>query len=110
MEESKVINNDNINNTDMSLLQSTGMLTPILLILGDGTVTPPVEEEPVLLEEDEETKYKAVINSEYESKIPTITFESNASSQCDVNYVIAVTELDKNMPVSYDSQNYNNNI
>ena len=105
MEESKVINNDNINNTDMSLLQSTGMLTPVLLILGDGTVTPPVEEEPVLLEEDEETTYKAVINSEYESKIPTITFESNASSQCDVNYVIAVTELDKNMPVSYDSQN-----
>ena len=105
MEESKVINNDNINNTDMSLLQSTGMLTPVLLILGDGTVTPTVEEEPVLLEEDEETTYKAVINSEYESKIPTITFESNASSQCDVNYVIAVTELDKNMPVSYDSQN-----
>ena len=105
MEESNLINNDNINNTDMSLLQSTGMLTPILLILGDGTVTPTVEEEPVLLEEDEETTYKAVINSEYESKIPTITFESNASSQCDVNYVIAVTELDKNMPVSYDSQN-----
>ena len=102
MEESKVINNDNINNADMSLLQSTGMLTPILLIVGD---TPPVEEEPVLLEEDEETTYKAIINSEYESKIPTITFESNASSQCDVNYVIAVTELDKNMPVSYDSQN-----
>ena len=102
MEERKVINNDNINNTDMSLLQSTGMLTPVLLIVGD---TPPVEEEPVLLEEDEETTYKAVINSEYESKIPTITFESNASSQCDVNYVIAVTELDKNMPVSYDSQN-----
>ena len=57
MEESKVINNDNINNTDMSLLQSTGMLTPVLLILGDGgTVTPPVEEEPVLLEEDEESE------------------------------------------------------
>ena len=103
MEESKVINNTY--NTDMSLLQSTGKLTPILLILGDGTIMPPVDEEPVLLEEDEETTYKAVINSEYESKIPTITFESKASSQCDVNYVIAVTELDKNIPVSYDSQN-----
>ena len=80
--------------------QASGTLTPILLILGDGTTT---DEEPVLLEED--TIYKAVINSDYESNIPTITFESKATSWCDANYVIAVTELDKNMPVSYDSTN-----
>ena len=144
MEESKVINNDNINNTDMSLLQSTiggnattnntlnkddlqevtgggggivtpttivdgsetsqqtGTLTPVLLILGDSTTT---DEEPVLLEEY--TTYKAVINSDYESNIPTITFESKATSWCDANYVIAVTESDKNIPVIYDSTNFN---
>lgn len=149
MEESKVINNDNTYNTDISTSQSTiggnsitnntlnkddlqeviggggggivtppttivdgsetsqttGSLTPILLILGDGTDTPDVEEEPVLLEEDTETTYKAVINSKYESDIPTITFESKASSRCDANYVIAVTESDKNTPISYDSKN-----
>lgn len=82
--------------------QTTGTLTPILLILGDGTST---DEEPVLLEEDENTTYKAVINQTYESDIPIITFESEASSKCDANYVIAVTESDKNIPVSYNSKN-----
>ena len=82
--------------------QASGTLTPILLILGDGTTT---DEEPVLLEED--TTYKAVINSDYESNIPTITFESKANSWCDANYVIAVTESDKNIPVIYDSTNFN---
>lgn len=82
--------------------QYTGTLTPVLLILGDGPTT---DEEPVLLEED--TTYKAVINSDYESNIPTITFESKATSWCDANYVIAVTELDKNIPVIYDSTNFN---
>lgn len=82
--------------------QTTGTLTPILLILGDGTST---DEEPVLLEEDGDTTYNAVINSYYESNIPIITFESEASSKCDANYVIAVTESDKNIPVSYNSKN-----
>ena len=83
--------------------QQTGTLTPILLILGDGTTTPDVDEEPVLLEED--TTYNAVINLDYESNIPIITFESEASSKCDANYVIAVTESNKNIPVSYNSKN-----
>ena len=83
--------------------QQTGALTPILLILGDGTTTPDVDEEPVLLEED--TTYNAVINLDYESNIPIITFESEASSKCDANYVIAVTESNKNIPVSYNSKN-----
>lgn len=85
--------------------QTTGTLTPILLILGDGTTIPDVDEEPVLLEEDGDTTYNAVINSYYESDIPIITFESEASSKCDANYVIAVTESDKNIPVSYNSKN-----
>ena len=80
--------------------QTTGTLTPVLLILGDGTTT---DEEPVLLEED--TTYKAVINSDYESNIPTITLKSNQQSYSNSNYVIAVTELDKNIPVIYDSTN-----
>ena len=83
--------------------QTTGTLTPILLILGDGTTTPDVDEEPVLLEED--TTYNAVINLDYEYNIPIITFESEASSKCDANYVIAVTESNKNIPVSYNSKN-----
>ena len=83
--------------------QQTGTLTPILLILGDGTTTPDVDEEPVLLEED--TTYNAVINLDYEFNIPIITFESEASSKCDANYVIAVTESNKNIPVSYNSKN-----
>ena len=83
--------------------QQTGTLIPILLILGDGTTTPDVDEEPVLLEED--TTYNAVINLDYEFNIPIITFESEASSKCDANYVIAVTESNKNIPVSYNSKN-----
>lgn len=82
--------------------QMTGTLTPILLILSDGTST---DEEPVLLEEDGDTTYKAVINQTYESDIPIITFKSEASSKCDANYVIAVTESDKTIPVSYNSKN-----
>ena len=82
--------------------QTTGTLTPILLILGDGTIT---DEEPVLLEEDEDITYKAVINSDYESNIPTINLEGSEVSYCDANYVIAVTETDKNIPVSYSSTN-----
>lgn len=89
-----------VDSTEIS--QTTGTLTPILLILGDGIST---DEEPVLLEEDENTTYKAVINQTYESDIPIITFESEASSKCDANYVIAVTESDKNIPVSYNSKN-----
>ena len=80
--------------------QASGTLTPILLILSDGTTT---DEEPVLLEED--TTYKAVINSDYESNIPTITLKSNQQSYSNSNYVIAVTELDKNTPINYDSTN-----
>lgn len=146
MEESNLINNDNIYNTDMSTSQSTiggnattnnkfnkddlqevtggggggivtppttivdgsetsqttGSLRPILLILGDGTS---IDEEPVLLEEDGDTTYKAVINLDLESDIPIITFKSEASSKCDANYVIAVTESDKTIPVSYNSKN-----
>ena len=145
MEESNLINNDNIYNTDMSTSQSTiggnattnnkfnkndlqevtgggggvittpvvsedndieqqasDNLTPILLILGDGTIT---DEEPVLLEEDEDITYKAVINSDYESNIPTINLEGSEVSYCDANYVIAVTKLDKNTPINYDSTN-----
>lgn len=50
--------------------QTTGNF--ILLILGDGTITPDVEEEPVLLEEEGNTTYNAVINSEYKDRVPTI--------------------------------------
>lgn len=82
--------------------QATGPLTPILLILGDGTS---IDEEPVLLEEDGDITYKAVINSDYESNIPTINLEGSEVSYCDANYVIAVTETDKNIPVSYNSKN-----
>ena len=82
--------------------QASDNLKPILLILGDGTIT---DEEPVLLEEDEDITYKAVINSDYESNIPTINLEGSEVSYCDANYVIAVTETDKNIPVIYDSQN-----
>ena len=82
--------------------QASDNLTPILLILGDGTIT---DEEPVLLEEDEDITYKAVINSDYESNIPTINLEGSEVSYCDANYVIAVTETDKNIPVSYSSTN-----
>ena len=80
--------------------QASDTLTPILLILGDGTTT---DEEPVLLEED--TTYKAVINSDYESNIPTINLDGSEVSYCDANYVIAVTKLDKNTPINYDSTN-----
>ena len=82
--------------------QASDNLTPILLILGDDTIT---DEEPVLLEEDEDITYKAVINSDYESNIPTINLEGSEVSYCDANYVIAITETDKNIPVIYDSQN-----
>ena len=82
--------------------QASDNLKPILLILGDGTIT---DEEPVLLEEDEDITYKAVINSDYESNIPTINLEGSEVSYCDANYVIAVTETDKNIPVSYSSTN-----
>ena len=85
--------------------QQTGTLTPILLILGDGTTTPDVDEEPVLLEEEGDTTYNAVINLDYESNIPTINLEGGEVSYCDANYVIAVTESDKNIPVSYNSKN-----
>lgn len=80
--------------------QASDNLTPILLV--DGTIT---DEEPVLLEEDEDITYKAVINSDYESNIPTINLEGSEVSYCDANYVIAVTETDKNIPVSYSSTN-----
>ena len=80
--------------------QASDNLKSILLILGDGTTT---DEEPVLLEED--TTYKAVINSDYESNIPTITLKSNQQSYSNSNYVIAVTKLDKNTPINYDSTN-----
>lgn len=86
-------------------VDGSGTLKPILLILGDGTSTPDTDEEPVLLEEDSETTYKAVINKDYESDIPIITFKSDASTWCDANYVIAVTESDKTIPVSYNLQN-----
>ena len=82
--------------------QASDNLKPILLILGDGTIT---DEEPVLLEEDEDITYKAVINSDYESNIPTINLEGSEVSYCDANYVIAVTETDETIPVIYDSQN-----
>ena len=82
--------------------QASDNLKPILLILGDGTIT---DEEPVLLEEDEDITYKAVINSDYESNIPTINLEGSEVSYCDANYVIAVTETDKNIPVSYSLTN-----
>lgn len=85
--------------------QTTGTLTPILLILGDGTTTPDVEEEPVLLEEDEDTTYNAVINSEYKDRVPTINLGGSEVSYCNANYVIAVTETDENIPVSYSSTN-----
>lgn len=85
--------------------QTTETLTPILLILGEGTTTPDVDEEPVLLEEDEDITYKAVINSDYESNIPTITLKSNQQSYSNSNYVIAVTETDKTLPVSYEPTN-----
>ena len=85
--------------------QASDNLKPILLILGDGTTTPDIEEEPVLLEEDEDITYKAVINSDYESNIPTINLEGSEVSYCDANYVIAVTETDETIPVSYSSTN-----
>lgn len=84
--------------------QATGNLTPILLILGDGTTIPDVEEEPVLLEEDGDTTYNAVINSEYKDRVPTINLGGGEVSYCDANYVIAVTETDENIPVSYNSK------
>ena len=149
MEESNLINNDNIYNTDMSISQSTiggnattnnkfnkndlqevtggggggivtqstaivygtetsqttGNLAPILLILGEGTTIPDVEEEPVLLEEDKDITYNAVINSEYKDRVPTIKLDGSEVSYCDANYVIAVTETDETIPVIYDSQN-----
>ena len=83
--------------------QATGTLTPIILILGDGTTTPDVDEEPVLLEED--ITYNAVINSEYKDRVPTIKLDGSEVSYCDANYVIAVTETDETIPVIYDSQN-----
>lgn len=82
--------------------QTTGTLTPILLILGDGIS---IDEEPVLLEEDGDTTYNAVINSEYKDRVPTINLEGGEVSYCDANYVIAVTETDENIPVSYNSTN-----
>lgn len=85
--------------------QTTGTLTPILLILGESTTTPDVEEEPVLLEEDEDITYNAVINSEYKDRVPTIKLDGSEVSYCDANYVIAVTETDETIPVIYDSQN-----
>ena len=87
--------------------QTTGTLTPIpiLLILGEGTTTPDVEEEPVLLEEDEDITYNAVINSEYKDRVPTIKLDGSEVSYCDANYVIAVTETDETIPVSYSSTN-----
>ena len=85
--------------------QTTGTLKPILLILGDGTITPDVEEEPVLLEEEGNTTYNAVINSEYKDRVPTINLGGGEVSYCDANYVIAVTETDENIPVSYNSKN-----
>ncbi|WQJ51358.1 MAG: hypothetical protein [phage Lak_Megaphage_RVC_AP4_GC26] len=85
--------------------QTTGTLTPILLILGEGTTIPDVEEEPVLLEEDEDITYNAVINSEYKDRVPTIKLDGSEVSYCDANYVIAVTETDETIPVIYDSQN-----
>ena len=83
--------------------QATGTLTPIILILGDGTTTPDVDEEPVLLEED--ITYNAVINSEYKDRVPTIKLDGSEVSYCDANYIIAVTETDETIPVIYDSQN-----
>lgn len=85
--------------------QASDNLKPILLILGDGTTIPDVEEEPVLLEEDGGITYNAVINLDYESNIPTINLEGSEVSYCDANYVIAVTETDENIPVSYNSKN-----
>ena len=85
--------------------QTTGNLAPILLILGEGTTIPDVEEEPVLLEEDGDTIYNAVINSEYKDRVPTINLGGGEVSYCDANYVIAVTETDENIPVSYNSKN-----
>ena len=76
--------------------QTTGNLTPILLILGDGTNTPDV---------DEDITYNAVINSEYKDRVPTIKLDGSEVSYCDANYVIAVTETDETIPVIYDSQN-----
>lgn len=82
--------------------QASDNLKPILLILGDGTIT---DEEPVLLEEDEDITYNAVINSEYKDRVPTIKLDGSEVSYCDANYVIAVTETDETIPVIYDSQN-----
>ena len=90
---------------DTETSQATGTLIPILLILDDGTTTPDVDEEPVLLEEDEGITYNAVINLDYESNIPTITLKSNQQSYSNSNYVIAVTETDKTLPVSYEPTN-----
>lgn len=85
--------------------QASDNLKPILLILGDGTTIPDVEEEPVLLEEDGDTTYNAVINSEYKDRVPTIKLDGSEVSYCDANYVIAVTETDETIPVSYNSKN-----
>ena len=74
--------------------QTTGNF--ILLILGDGTNTPDV---------DEDITYNAVINSEYKDSVPTIKLDGSEVSYCDANYVIAVTETDETIPVIYDSQN-----
>ena len=90
---------------DNDIEQQASDTTPILLILGDGTITPDVEEEPVLLEEEGDTTYNAVINQTYEANIPTINLEGGEVSYCDANYVIAVTESDKTIPVSYNSKN-----
>lgn len=84
--------------------QASDNLKPILLILGDGTTIPDVEEEPVLLEEDGDTTYNAVINSEYKDRVPTIKLDGSEVSYCDANYVIAVTETDETIPVSYNSK------
>ena len=82
--------------------QASDNLKPILLILGDGTS---IDEEPVLLEEDGDTTYNAVINPEYKDRVPTINLGGGEVSYCDANYVIAVTETDENIPVSYNSKN-----
>ena len=92
---------------DTETSQATGTLIPILLILDDGTTTPDVDEEPVLLEEDRDITYNAVINSEYKDRVPTIKLDGSEVSYCDANYVIAVTETDETIPVIYDSTNFN---
>lgn len=139
MEENNIINNDNNINIDTSqtILQETnvsnndtlfkstdngGLTTqsndnykPVLLILGDSTEIPTDDEEPVLLEDDDDIQYEAVINSDYESNdnVPTIILSSDEQSYSNANYVIAVTESNKNEPKIFDSNNldvsYTNN-